>query len=217
VAEALPPPLRDEVARSLRPVRPLAPPGRRAAAFVPLAGLLLAVVPLAWGLRDDAAAVGALPLWAGSALQVALALALLSTALAESVPGRLHSPWRLASRAAVGMGFMMALTGVTSLLSPTHVPGLRDAGYFRICLTRSFALGLAPLALALLLLRRGLAARPVVAGALAGLGAGLLADSAWRLFCEVSDPAHVFTAHAGAIVLLGVAGALAGRWLREKR
>lgn len=216
MADTLPPRLRDEVARNLRPVRPLAPPGRRAAVLAPLAGLLLAAVPLAWGLRDDAPAVGMLPLWAGSAIQVGLAFALVATALAESVPGRLHSPWRLASRAALGGGFMIVLTGVTFLLSPTHVPGLRDAAYFRICLTRSFGLGLAPLALAVLLLRRGLAARPVVAGALAGLGAGLLADAAWRLFCEVSDPAHVLAAHAGAVVLLGVAGALTGLLFRAK-
>lgn len=216
MAESLPPILRDEVARTLRPVRPLASPGHRTAVFVPLAGLLLAAVPLVWGLRDDAAVVGTLPLWAGSALQVALALALVATALAESVPGRLRPPWHLGARAALGVGFMIALTGATFLLSPTHVPGLLDARYFRICLTRSFGLGLAPLGLAVLLLRRGLAARPVVAGTLAGLGAGLLADAGWRLFCEVSDPAHVLTAHAGAIALLGVAGAFTGVSFRPR-
>jgi hypothetical protein len=216
VAESLPPTLRDEVARTLRPVKPLASPRRRTAVFVPLAGLLLAAVPLLWGLREDAAVVGALPLWAGSALQAVLALGLLATALAECVPGRLHAPSTLVARAALAVGFMIALTGATFLVSPNFVPGLHDAGYFRICLTRSFGLGLAPLAMAGLLLRRGLATRPVVAGALAGLGAGLLADAGWRLFCEVSDPAHVLTAHAGAIALLGIAGAFAGVAFKPK-
>jgi hypothetical protein len=210
MADLLPQRLRDEVLRTLRPVRPLAPPGRRAFVFVPLAASMLAAVPLVWGLRDDAAVVGTLPLWSGSALQVALGLALVATALAESVPGRLRPAWQLAARAATGVGFMAALTVATFLASPTRVPSPLEAGYFRICLTRSFGLGLVPLGLAVLLLRRGLAARPVVAGALAGLGAGLLADAGWRLFCEVSDPAHVLAAHAGAVGLLGVTGAITG-------
>jgi hypothetical protein len=216
VADSLPPRVREEVARTLTPVRPLAPPGRRAFVFVPLAASILGAVPLVWGVREDAAVVGTLPLWAGSGLQVTLALALLATALAESVPGRLRPAWRLVALAATGVGFMVALTGATFLLSPTRVPGSLEAGYFRICLSRSLGLGVAPLGLAVLLLRRGLAARPVVAGVLAGLGAGLLADAGWRLFCEVSDPAHVLTAHAGAVALLGAGGAFTGVAFRPR-
>ena len=37
--------------------------------------------------------------------------------------------------------------------------------------------------------------RPRIAGALYGLGAGLMADAGWRLFCHFSNPAHVFGAH----------------------
>lgn len=49
-----------------------------------------------------------------------------------------------------------------------------------------------------------------------GLGAGLMADAGWRLFCEFSGPAHVFPFHVGAIAantLCGVVSAalLAGR------
>jgi hypothetical protein len=71
-------------------------------------------------------------------------------------------------------------------------------------------LGLPALALAGWLIRRGLTCRPVVAGAFAGLGAGLLADASWRLYCEVSDPQHVLTAHAAGIIVLASLGALAG-------
>jgi hypothetical protein len=66
----------------------------------------------------------------------------------------------------------------------------------------------------MLLIARGLAARPIVAGALSGLAAGLMADSGWRLFCEVSDPSHVLTAHAGAIAAVTLAGAAAGAVLQ---
>jgi hypothetical protein len=48
-----------------------------------------------------------------------------------------------------------------------------------------------------------------VAGAVYGLGAGLMADAGVRLFCWVSAPAHVLVAHGGAILFLALAGALA--------
>jgi hypothetical protein len=50
---------------------------------------------------------------------------------------------------------------------------------------------------------------------MAGLGSGLLADSGWRLYCEVSDPVHVLTSHAGAIVALTLLGLLAGVLVRS--
>ena len=53
-------------------------------------------------------------------------------------------------------------------------------------------------------------AMTVFFGALAGFGSGLLADSAWRVYCEVSDPQHVLTAHAVGVVALSAIGALAG-------
>jgi hypothetical protein len=212
----LPPGLRAEVARSLEPVRPLPPPTRRVAILIPLAALLVGGVPVLWGLRDDASVVGAMRLWGGSAFQVVVALAVLAGALAEAVPGRLSSPGRLAVRVALGLGLMLALTGLTYLASPTYVPVFAEALYQRTCLTRSFALGLLPFAAAGMLLKRGLTARPAAAGALAGLGSGLLADSGWRLYCEVSDPVHVLTSHAGAILALTLFGALVGTLLGRR-
>jgi hypothetical protein len=48
-----------------------------------------------------------------------------------------------------------------------------------------------------------------VAGALYGLGAGIMADAGVRLFCRVSEPSHVLIAHGGAILSLVALGALA--------
>jgi hypothetical protein len=205
----LPEPLRHAVARTLVPVRPLLSPARRAALFLPLALALLASVPLSWTLRLDATTIGPLRLWGGSLAQVAVGILVLAAALGESIPGRLPAPRSLAARAALGATIVLTLTAVTFLASPTHVPAQAVRRFFIVCLTRSVALGLLPLATSIVLLQRGLLTRPVVAGALAGLGAGLLADAGWRLACEVSDPAHVLTAHAGAIVLLAGIGAIA--------
>lgn len=47
-----------------------------------------------------------------------------------------------------------------------------------------------------------------IAGAVLGLGAGLMADAGWRLFCHFSEPGHVLPAHLGGVVLAMVAGIL---------
>jgi hypothetical protein len=212
MAELLPEELRAEIARTLKPVRPLASPGRQAIrVLLPVAGVVIVWVVSFRGLRYNASDMGAW-LWAGSALQVVVALSIFVAALAEAIPGRLSGGRSMALRVGVGLGFMLALTGITFVASPTHVPPLREHTYFRTCVTQSFSLGLVPLGVAAALLGRGLLTRPVVAGSLAGLAAGLLADSSWRLYCEVSDPSHVLTAHAGAIVSLTAIGALAG-WI----
>ena len=85
-----------------------------------------------------------------------------------------------------------------------------DARYFSICVSRPFLLGLPALAIVGVLVWRGLASRRVLAGALAGLGAGLVSDASWRLYCHVSDPGHVLLAHAGAIAAQAAVGAAAG-------
>lgn len=205
----LPGRLRDEVVRTLRPVRPLAPPWRRAL-WPGLVGLaLLAAVPLVYSLRVDRAAVGDLLLWGGSVLQVGVGLLLVSRALAESIPGRLAGASHLAWHAGLAVAMLISLTLLTNAASPTLVPP-SGTHYFEVCLSRSMALGLLPLAAVLGLLAAGLVVRPLTTGALAGLGAGLFADSSWRLYCEVSDPAHVLTAHLGAVVGVAMAGVLGG-------
>ena len=208
--------LHDEIARTLKPVRPLASPGRRVAVLLPLAGALLIGVPLVFGVRRDAATVGTLRLWMGSGMEVGVALILLASALAESIPGRLPAPRRVVVRVALGLTFMVLLAFVTFLASPTRVPLSHEAGYLRTCLKWPFALGLLPLGVAGLLLRRGVTVRPALAGLVAGLGAGLLVDSSWRLYCEVSDPVHVLPTHGGAIVALALIGALSGALLRTR-
>jgi hypothetical protein len=205
--------VRAEIARTLTPVTPLAAPGRRALLFLALGAVWLVLVPLAWGVREDAPVLGVSRLWLLSLLQLGAAGVVFRRALTEAVPGRLSDPRRVALLAGLGAILMLAVTALTFLTSATHVPPLREARYLYTCATRTFALGVPALVVAGWLLRRGLTTRPVVAGALAGLGSGLLADSAWRIYCEVSDPYHVLTAHAAGIAALCAVGALAGMLL----
>jgi hypothetical protein len=210
MSEMPPPALREEVARTLRPVQPLSSPGRRALALFPLGLAVSLVVLLVWGVREDAPQIGPLRLWGGTVLQIAVALVVMGAALAESMPGRLGSLRQVATRALLGLGFMVALTIVTFMASPTYVPPPLAGGYVRVCSLGSFSVGLVPLAAVGLMMLAGLTARPALAGAVAGLGAGLISDAGWRLYCRASDPAHVLTTHLGVIAALCVAGLLAG-------
>jgi len=64
------------------------------------------------------------------------------------------------------------------------------------------------LVIAAILTARALPVRPAVAGALYGLGCGLVADAGLRLYCDYSVPLHVLFAHGGAVLGVTMAGAL---------
>ena len=208
--EELPESLRTEIQGTLVPVRALGPPSRRVLALLPLGVLIAVGVPLVWGLRLDAPVLGLGRLFGGSALEIAVALFVLAAALSEAVPARRKTPLALVLPVGLGLGLVVALTLLTFKVSATVAPPKLRGAFLRICFSRSFGIGVIPLAAGWFLLRRGLVTRPVLAGALAGIGAGLLADSGWRLFCDVSDPIHVLTAHGGAILALGALSALLG-------
>jgi hypothetical protein len=61
------------------------------------------------------------------------------------------------------------------------------------------------------LVARAFPLRPRLAGALYGIGAGLIADAGWRLFCHFSDPVHVYGAHTLGIVAAAAIGIAVSR------
>jgi hypothetical protein len=69
--------------------------------------------------------------------------------------------------------------------------------------------------LASILAARAYPTRPAVAGAMLGLGAGLMADAGWRIFCHFSEPAHVLSAHLAAVIMSTIIGAIAVRAYRK--
>jgi hypothetical protein len=218
--EHMPAALRAALARNPRPVRPLVPAWRRVSTLVPWAALLVLLVTQGWGIREDAPRLGVLQLWGWSLLELAFALVVAGAAVAEAIPGHLPSRGRTLTTAAGAGLVLLAITLATHAVSPGYVPAAHGSLYFWTCLSRPFLLGLPALAVLRMLAARGLVSRPVLAGALAGLAAGLMSDASWRLYCDVSDPSHVLAAHAGAVgalTLLGAAGgALALRRSRSR-
>jgi hypothetical protein len=107
---------------------------------------------------------------------------------------------------------VLAVTLASWRLSPAAPlgPGLTVAA---MCLASSAITALPATLLAVVLALRAYPTRPVVAGWLAGLGGGLMADAGWRLFCHFSEPAHVLAAHLGGVIVAALVGAAAARRL----
>ena len=211
----LPPPLRATL-DTLRPVAPLTSPARRAAVFPFVSLALLLIVPAIWGWGYWTGQAG----WVLATGWIALTLTavlLFTAAIRESMPGRLMSPAGLWSVAALAVVVIAASSTALFVLLPRDVPSTRAAWVLEICLTRAYALGLLPLAVCGVLLARGLTTRPLIAGAFAGLGAGLLVESSWRLYCSITAPSHTLGGHIGAIALLAITGALGASALSARR
>ena len=198
--------LRVLIARDLRPISPLSAPARRSLGLIPFAVALLFGAVVIFGLRRDAGRIGLLLTWGASTLQMLLGLALVVGALREAVPGT------TLPRRVLGIAFgsaviaVLTITFMTWTTSPTMIaPGLVTY-VWGICLTGTVVSALPVLAVAGWLAARAFPLRPRLAGALYGVGAGLMADSGWRLFCHFSHPAHVLGAHTLGIVVTGVLG-----------
>ncbi len=216
--ERMPDKLREAVSRDLVPVRPLAPPWRRAAVLLPLAMGVAVGVPLVLGLRRDAGALGFWWSWGVSILQLTAGLALVGIALREAVPGSNLTRRQLLATFGIGAVVVAAVTFGTFIVSPRFADRAHRFPFFVYCLRHSALIGAPAVIAAGLLAARALPLRPWVNGAIYGLGGGLMADAGWRLFCDVSAPDHVLAAHGGAVVLLmalGMLTASAGEWVRK--
>ena len=197
------------VQSDLRPVRPLAPPSRRALTLVPISIALLVAVPAFWGLRQNLSAMGTMLAWGLSSLQSVAGLIVVGLALRESVPGRELPRGRVLAIISGAAALVVAVTLSTQAFVPTAVPRGADWRYFWECFSMALPSGLVAVSVTAWMASRALPVRPAVTGALYGLGAGLMADSGVRLFCWVSSPAHVLLAHGGVIVSLMLMGAAA--------
>lgn len=203
----LPAELRARIAADLAPVRPLAAPWRRSVAIVPLALLALVAAPLFFNVRGDVSRLGWFGGWGVSTLQGLAGLLVIGAALREAVPGR---AWRGPALGA-WLVFPVALMTAVTWASWEASPVLLQRGWWTVgglCLASSAASALPIVALAGILAARAYPVRPGVVGALAGLGAGLMADAGWRMFCHFSEPAHVLSAHLGGVLVATGVGAI---------
>ena len=203
----VPPSLRDAVKRDLRPTRPLMSPLVRALVLTPLAFAIVLGVPQMHFFRPDMAAIGFLKAWGFSFGQALAGLVIVAAALRESIPGRSLSRGAVAGTIAVGLAIpaaLFVLTASTFDTGPAPGGALEEGA---VCFRVSALSAVPALIAAAWLASRALPVRPALAGALYGLGCGLVADAGLRLYCEYTVPEHVLIAHGGAIVGAMLVGA----------
>jgi hypothetical protein len=179
---------------------------------VPFALLALVAAPLFYDVRRDAAALGWLA-WTASLAQATAGFLVIAAALRESVPGRSWGGLSIAAWLAAPAAMAIALTLASWQASPIAV---RNGWWFvfAVCMASSAATALPVVAMTAVLAARAYPTRPALTGALAGLGAGLIADAGWRMFCHFSEPAHVLSAHLGGIAISVIAGMLLSKYLK---
>ncbi|HET6898656.1 MAG TPA: NrsF family protein [Vicinamibacteria bacterium] len=217
MSDLVPARLREAVRDDFRPVRPLAAPWRRTIMLAPAGFLFALLSPLFWGLRQNLAALPPSLSWGLSFAQVLIGLVVVGAALREAVPGRTLSGRALAVVVGGAIALEVAITLYTAVRVPTVVPPGAWARFAWECWFMAGLSGAPVLLAAAWLAGRALPARPWLAGAVYGLGAGLIADSGTRLFCWVSEPAHVLVAHGGSILSLAVLGGLTAAVIERTR
>ena len=205
--------LRARLAADYRPVRPLRSPWARALLLLPLAIVALIAAPVAFDVRPEAN-LGWLGVWGLSIAQSLIGMLVIGAALRESIPGR---DW---SRAAIVVWLAMPAVAIVAItmVSWQASPVVLRAQWWLvggICFAGSAATALPVVAFSSILASRAYPTRPLIAGALLGLGAGLMADAGWRIFCHFSEPSHVLSAHLAAVIMSTIIGAMAG--LRDSR
>jgi hypothetical protein len=203
--------IRDEIARDLRPVRPLWTPSRRALALVPLAIAVVVGVPILELFRSDMSALGFFRTWGLSIAEAIAGLIIVSIGLRQSVPGRSLGNRALFAAAILGLAVPLVGYRVTTDSFGVGPTSWEEWRYGVVCLRVSL-IGTAPLfVVAALLASRGLPVRPVAAGSLYGLGCGIVADAGLRLYCEFTTVQHVILEHFGAVVVSMILGAVVSK------
>jgi hypothetical protein len=201
----------DGLVQNLRPVRPLASPGRRAAAWI---GLLAAVATVMAGLSDISALgqrIAAVPDvgWAmlGSGLTAVLAAV---AAFQTSVPGRaarwnlLPLPALLLWVASSGLGCLSAAADGIGQPASLH-SALRE------CLPFLLLVSLPLLAVLLFMLRQGFPTQPAHTAAQAGLAAAAGAATLLNFFHPFDVAAIDLTVHGVAVIGIAVASRAFGQ------
>lgn len=210
----LPAALFDAVKRDLRPVRPLASPGRRALALLPVAIVLLVGMPLFWHWLNNVP-LAPRSLWALSGLESVLSLVVLAAAFREAIPGR---EWSTKALLVLTFGAVVGfLVANATTQSEASVPMGTWVLWIRECISMTMTFALPALIAPAWLVARALPNRPALTGALCGLGVGVMADAGLRLFCWDGGYSHVILAHGGAIAILVVLGALSAVLVERRK
>ena len=124
-------------------------------------------------------------------------------------PGARPPMW--ASLAAPAVALIAVLAELSALPREAWVSSWIGTNLW-VCLTYIPLIGLGPLAIMIAALRKGAPTRPVLTGAMAGVGAGGVAAQFYAAHCTDDSPLFVAAWYSVAIGILAALGAVAGRF-----
>ena len=199
-----------KLARAARPIKPLPPPGVRAARWLTAALLVMMVAIAVTGARADLAASLAQPIFLASLAALLLTLASgASAAFVLSVPGAERSP---------AQHVLPVLTVATWLAiwfvawSTADVPiGRRTAAIHSACALLIAASAVTAGWLLFAMIARAAPLRPLWTAAVAGLASMAAGAVVAQLFCPLDDERHQLVGHVLVGLMVAGAGLLAGR------
>lgn len=197
--------------RRAQPVRPLASPLRRTAAWLLVSAAIVATILFAYGVRRDIGVALASPPaaleWIGSLLTGVLAA---YAVFQVSVPGRSRA-WALLPLPALALwisGLGWGCLHEAARMGPAAFAFELASGECALAI----ALTSVPLAgVLLLMVRHAGVVQPTLSAWLAALGAASLSAASVSLYHEGDTALMVLLWHAGAVTLLSIASLLLGR------
>jgi hypothetical protein len=184
---------------------------RIALAFLAGMGFAAAVLLVMFGLRPDLVAALQSPVLAKTALPFAAGIVALGTARACARPG------------ASLRGPVLALGVVISLVAGAYLIGVMVRGpggiaaglanpMMGMCLTAVLLLSTPILVLLIWAMRAGANLSPARNGAVAGLASGAAGAALYSVACDQDDVLFVVPAYSAAVLIVIVAGAIAGQF-----
>lgn len=208
--------IRDRLRADLKPVRPLQSERLCLGAMSVFILVAFALLLALFGLRPDRDELGTFLLWGPSVLQVMLAMIALGLAMRESFPGRSSSSSVLWAAAGAGLACHIATTFGVSKQIVANVPEATRLAVDLRGFGLELCLGVPMVLIAFWIAQRGFTARTSRLGLMIGLGAAFAADALWRMFCSITDPAHVFVSHTLAIAVIAIVGWCLAEWWRRR-
>ncbi len=197
-------------------VHPLFSPPVRTLILVGISLVTGALVLLLTRPRPDLKVVSWTVTYGPAIVELAIGALALWTAMRWSIPGSGAAFRRSCIGVVAAFVLALALAMIApSLVGPDHqwfLAGMKSEPLLP-CLVWEVSVAVPVFLFAVWLILRGAVTESMLAGSLAGLGAGLIADAAIHLHCPAVALAHTIPCHLGTVFLLTVAGALAGRFL----
>lgn len=204
-----------DLAGRVTPVRTLAPPGRRAIAWLAMASAFAAAGIALFGPRPDVLLrLSQFDYLWPAILALTTSMCAAFVALVLAVPGAERSP---ALRGfTVGVFALWTVTMVSAVVVAGRGLPIATDPHWPACFARVALISLGPAVALFAMARRALPLRLGWAAALAAAAAASVAAFAVQIVCPLDDAGHAFLGHFLPVILITAIG-VAARWTMVRR